>query len=178
VVTKIRNGKRRGKRVRIGAPDSSLTAVAGLVAVRELVDRLGVVECLDAAVGPIKVRARGCSAGQLLVGITAAQLAGEDFLVGLDRQRADAAGVAGGHEADDAGAGGGAVPSPVTRPGTGLVTGAVVTGPKTKMSIATVAARATKTATRTGVAARTHATFAQSLAAAIRSIATGSTLTT
>jgi len=89
VVTKIRNGKRRGKRVRIGAPDSSLTAVAGLVAVRELVDRLGVVECLDAAVGP-----RGCSAGQLLVGITAAQLAGEDFLVGLDRQRADAAGQA------------------------------------------------------------------------------------
>jgi hypothetical protein len=28
----------------------------------------------------------------LLVGIASAQLAGEDFLVGLDRQRADAAG--------------------------------------------------------------------------------------
>src|SRR6266498_2472094 len=34
----------------------------------------------------------GVSGGELLVGIMAAQLAGEDFLVGLDRQRADAAG--------------------------------------------------------------------------------------
>ena len=31
-------------------------------------------------------------AGELLAGIAAAQLAGEDFLTGLDRQRADAAG--------------------------------------------------------------------------------------
>src|SRR5208282_175581 len=31
-------------------------------------------------------------AGELLTGIAAAQLAGEDFLTGLDRQRADAAG--------------------------------------------------------------------------------------
>jgi hypothetical protein len=63
-----------------------------MAAVTELVERLGVVGELDAAVGPIKVRDRGFGAGQLLVGITAAQLAGEDFLVGLDRQRADAAG--------------------------------------------------------------------------------------
>ena len=34
----------------------------------------------------------GCGGGQVLVGMAAAQLAGEDFLVGLDRQRADAAG--------------------------------------------------------------------------------------
>lgn len=33
-----------------------------------------------------------CSGGQLLVGLASAQLAGEDFLVGLDRQRADVAG--------------------------------------------------------------------------------------
>ncbi len=78
--------------VRVGAPDPWLTKNAGLVAVTELGDRLGVVAALDAAVGPIKVRDRGFSAGQLLVGIMAAQLAGEDFLVGLDRQRADAAG--------------------------------------------------------------------------------------
>jgi hypothetical protein len=31
-------------------------------------------------------------AGEVLTGIAAAQLAGEDFLTGLDRQRADAAG--------------------------------------------------------------------------------------
>ncbi len=78
--------------MRAGAPDRSLTANAGLAAVTELCDRLGVVEELDAAVGPIKQRDRGCGAGELLCGIAAAQLAGEDFLTGLDRQRADAAG--------------------------------------------------------------------------------------
>jgi hypothetical protein len=78
--------------VRIGAPDPSVTKFAGLAAVTELVDRLGVIESLDAAVGPIKQRARGHGAGQLLVGLAAAQLAGAEFLVGLDRQRADAAG--------------------------------------------------------------------------------------
>jgi Transposase DDE domain group 1 len=94
LVTKIRKSGRRAKRLRIGAPDGSLTSVAGLVAVRELVGRLGVIGAIDAAVGPIKARARGCSAGQLLVGIAAAQLAGEEFLVGLDRQSGDAAGQA------------------------------------------------------------------------------------
>jgi hypothetical protein len=63
-----------------------------MVAVTELVSRLGMIKLLDAAIGPIKARGRGCTGGQLLVGIAAAQLAGEDFLVGLDRWRADAAG--------------------------------------------------------------------------------------
>ena len=71
-----------------------MTPVAGIAAVTELVERLDVVAAVDAAVGPIKIRDRGHGAGQLLVGIAAAQLAGEDFLVGLDRQRADAAGQA------------------------------------------------------------------------------------
>ena len=86
-------GRRRGReRVRIGAPDPTLTPVSGMVAVTELVERLDVIGRLDAAVGPIKRRRRGCTGGQLLVGMAAAQLAGEDFLVGLDRQRADRAG--------------------------------------------------------------------------------------
>ena len=80
------------QQVRVGAPDRSLTANAGLAAVTELCDRLGVIEALDQAVGPIKQRNRGVGAGELLCGIAAAQLAGEDFLTGLDRQRADAAG--------------------------------------------------------------------------------------
>ena len=50
------------------------------------------VGAIDAAVGPVKQRDRGLGAGELLTGIAAAQLAGEDFLTGLDRQRADAAG--------------------------------------------------------------------------------------
>jgi hypothetical protein len=78
--------------VRIGAPDPALTSVSGMAAVTELVDRLCMISLLDAAIGPIKARDRGHTAGELLVGVAAAQLAGEDFLVGLDRQRADVAG--------------------------------------------------------------------------------------
>ncbi|MCU0264388.1 MAG: IS1380 family transposase [Candidatus Nanopelagicales bacterium] len=80
--------------MRIGATDESLTGSAGLVAVSELVGRLGVVEALDAGVGAIKQRARGATGGQLLVAVACAQMAGEDFLVGLDRRRADIAGEA------------------------------------------------------------------------------------
>ena len=89
---RIRSRARKRQQARIGAPDRSLTANAGLAAVTELCDRLGVIGALDAAVGPVKQRDRGFGAGELLTGIAAAQLAGEDFLTGLDRHRADAAG--------------------------------------------------------------------------------------
>ena len=79
-------------RVRIGAPDPRLTRFSGMVAVTELVDHLSMIKLLDRAIGPIKTRDRGLSGAQLLVGIAAAQLAGEEFLVGLDRRRADVAG--------------------------------------------------------------------------------------
>lgn len=86
-------GRGRGRHlVRIGASDPSLTPAAGLLAVTELVDRVGVVAALDEQVGPIKQRARGLSGGEFLVGLACAQLAGEDYLVGLDRRRADTAG--------------------------------------------------------------------------------------
>ncbi|MGH3887759.1 MAG: hypothetical protein ACRDSZ_14540 [Pseudonocardiaceae bacterium] len=93
-MSRIRGGMRSGQRVRIGAPDESLTAVSGMAAVSELCQRLGVVQALDGAVGSIKQRARGHSAGALLVGLATAQLAGEDHLVGLDRLCADGAGQA------------------------------------------------------------------------------------
>jgi hypothetical protein len=51
-----------------------------------------VIGAIDGAAGPIKQRDRGFGAGELLAGLAAAQLAGEDFLSGLDRHRADAAG--------------------------------------------------------------------------------------
>ena len=88
----MRRVRKRRARVQVGAPDESLTRFSGLAAVTELVDRLGVIDRLDSAVGPIKKRDRGCTAGQMLVGMSAAQLCGEDFLVGLDRHRADTAG--------------------------------------------------------------------------------------
>ena len=91
-MSSIRAWRRKRRQVRVGAPDAALTPNAGLAVIGELCDRLGVIGALDAAVGPIKQRDRGLGAGELLAGIAAAQLAGEDFLTGLDRQRADAAG--------------------------------------------------------------------------------------
>ncbi len=91
-MTRIGGGRRKRRQARIGAPDAALTPNAGMAAITGLCDRLGVIEELDAAVGAVKQRDRGFGAGQLLTGIASAQLAGEDFLVGLDRQRADAAG--------------------------------------------------------------------------------------
>ena len=91
-MSRIRAGGGRRQQARVGAPDPALTPNAGLAAISELCGRLGVISALDAAVGPIKQRDRGFGAGELLAGLASAQLAGEDFLVGLDRQRADAAG--------------------------------------------------------------------------------------
>jgi hypothetical protein len=91
-VGRVREMCRLRRGVRVGAPDPSLTPVSGMAAVTELVDRLGMIRLLDVAIGPIKARGRGFTGGQLLVGLAAAQLAGEDFLVGLDRRRADVAG--------------------------------------------------------------------------------------
>ena len=90
---RIRSGAGRSRQQpRIGMPDPALKPKAGLAAISGLCDRLGAIEALDAAVGPIKQRDRGFGAGKLLAGLAAAQLAGEDFLTGLDRQRTDAAG--------------------------------------------------------------------------------------
>ena len=92
-MNRIRSGAGNRQQPRIGAPDPALTPNAGLAAVTGLCDQLGVIGALDTAVGPIKQRDRGFGAGELLAGLAAAQLAGEDFLTGLDRQRADAAGT-------------------------------------------------------------------------------------
>jgi hypothetical protein len=91
VMTSGTPGRTRG-RIRIGTADPSLTAAGGMLAVTELCGRLGLIEALDAGIGPVKQRRRGFSGGQVLTGMAAAQLAGEDFLVGLDRLRADEAG--------------------------------------------------------------------------------------
>ncbi len=91
-MNRIRSRAGNRQQPRIGAPGPALTPNAGLAVISELCGRLGVIEALDAAVGPIKQRDRGFGAGELLTGIAAAQMAGEDFLTGLDRQRADAAG--------------------------------------------------------------------------------------
>jgi hypothetical protein len=78
----------------VGAPDESLTPASGVVAVAELVARLGVSAALDDAVGSVKQRDRGLSAGEFLVAVAQAQMLGAQFWVGLDRRRADTAGEA------------------------------------------------------------------------------------
>src|SRR6266496_4442735 len=52
--------------VRVGAPDASLTPASGVVAVAELVGRLGVTAALDDAVGSIKLA--GQMPGEPVVG--------------------------------------------------------------------------------------------------------------
>jgi hypothetical protein len=91
VLTETIRGKTRG-RIQIGADDPSLTAAGGMLAVTELCGKLGLIAALDEGMGPVKQRRRGFTGGQVLAGMAAAQLAGEDFLVGLDRVRADQAG--------------------------------------------------------------------------------------
>lgn len=83
-----------GRRVRIGVVDKRLTAHAGLAAVAEVNRVLGIGQVLDAAIGRLKQRRRGVSAGDLLVSMASAQLTGQDFLIGMDRRRDDPAGQA------------------------------------------------------------------------------------
>src|SRR5512142_1435912 len=81
-------------RVRIGAPDASLTPVSGVVAVTEMIGRVGVIGALDDAIGAIKQRDRGLSGGEFLVALAQAQMLGAQFWTGLDHRRADTAGEA------------------------------------------------------------------------------------
>ncbi len=53
-MARIRGRKRKRGQARVGAPDAALTPSAGLAAVSELCDRLGVIEAIDTAVGPVK----------------------------------------------------------------------------------------------------------------------------
>src|SRR5450631_646122 len=86
--------RRRGLsgRVVVGAADARLTGHAGVAVVAELDRVLGIASALDAAVGSIKTRRRGVSAGELVLSMAGAQMTGADFLVGMDHRRADTAG--------------------------------------------------------------------------------------
>ncbi|MFF1880688.1 hypothetical protein ACFVVC_04400 [Pseudarthrobacter sp. NPDC058196] len=82
--TKLDAKKARACRVRIGAPDPALSPAAGVEAIREADRVLGLASALDAGIGAVNERDRGLPGGQLLVAVASAQLAGQDFLVGLD----------------------------------------------------------------------------------------------
>jgi hypothetical protein len=63
-----------------------------LEAVRELDRVLGVTGALEAGIGSVKERRRGLGGGGLVMAMACCQLTGGDFLVSLDRRRADLAG--------------------------------------------------------------------------------------
>jgi len=77
--------------VQVGAPDPSLTATSGVAALGEFLEKFDVVGTFDRGIGSIKKRARGVTAGEVLVGLAQSQLLGGDALVALDRQRSDVA---------------------------------------------------------------------------------------
>ncbi len=90
----MKNVEHRGSRVVVRADDPSLTGSAGMVCVAEAVRALGLIEAVDAFVGPIKQRDRGLGAGEFVVSVAECLLGGGDFLVDLDRVRSDGAGGA------------------------------------------------------------------------------------
>jgi len=84
--------RRSRPRVTLGAADASLTPRAGLRLVAEIDRILGVTATVDARVGPTTARRRGLSAGKLVLAMAETMLAGGDFMIDLDHQRADVAG--------------------------------------------------------------------------------------
>lgn len=61
--------------------------------VAKLDQLLGIAPAIDASSPPIKSRKRGLGLGRLIVSLAETMLAGGDFLVDLDHQRKDRAGL-------------------------------------------------------------------------------------
>jgi hypothetical protein len=97
-VTAINAATRRG-RIQIGECDPSLVRFAGLTVTGELSRRLRLVELIEAELsverraGPVKVRRRGASPGELVVSLAECQLVGGECFSDLERVREDHAGA-------------------------------------------------------------------------------------
>jgi Transposase DDE domain group 1 len=97
-VTASNPGRRLG-RITVRADDRSLTPYAGLAVSGELARRVGLAELIDAELSverrarPVKVRRRGLSPGELVVGLAECQLVGGSFFDHLEDVRADQAGA-------------------------------------------------------------------------------------
>jgi hypothetical protein len=93
-IAKPNRKQKRAPRVRLGAPDGRITPRAGLHLVAKLDQLLGISRTIDAGSPRIKERRRGLGMGKLVVSLAETVLSGGDFLVDLDYQRKDAAGLA------------------------------------------------------------------------------------
>ena len=93
------NDARRVGRIVVRADDPSLTGHGGLVVVGDLVEKLDLIELVDAELArerrarPVKLRRRGCSPAELVVSLAECQLTGGAFFDHLEDQRADSAGA-------------------------------------------------------------------------------------
>lgn len=89
-------------RLEVVADEQTLTPFGGSAIVGELVRRLGLIPALDRAIAaaprigglqPVKQRARGASAAELLVALAESLLVGGDAMQDIERLRADSAGA-------------------------------------------------------------------------------------
>ena len=77
----------------LGSPDGRITARAGLHLVSKLDQLLGISARIDVGGAGFKSRRRGLRLGGLVVSLAETMLAGGDFLIDLDHQRRDSAGL-------------------------------------------------------------------------------------
>ena len=93
------NDSRRAGRIEVRADDPGLTGHGGLVVIGDLAEKLDLIATIDAELererraGPVKVRRRGASPGELMVSLAECQLVGGGFFDHLADQRADTAGA-------------------------------------------------------------------------------------
>jgi len=84
---------KRERKVVLGAPDGRITPRAGLHLVAKLDKLLGITATINTGGPSFKKRNRGLMLGGMMVALAEMMLAGGDFLVDLDHQRNDAAGL-------------------------------------------------------------------------------------
>jgi hypothetical protein len=84
---------KRKRQVVLGIPDARITPRAGLHLVAKLNALMGISATIDADGPGFKKRRRGLMLGGVLVSLAETMLAGGDYLVDLDHQRTDTAGL-------------------------------------------------------------------------------------
>ena len=96
LVTRIarKNKRRKDPRIVLGAPDGRITPRAGLHLVATLDALLSISRAISQMAPSVKQRRRGLALGEVVVSLAETMLSGGDFLVDLDYQRNDAAGLA------------------------------------------------------------------------------------
>ena len=84
---------RTDRRIVLGAPDGRITPRAGLYLVAKVNQLLSITATIDALAPPVKQRRRGLGLGSVVMALAETMLSGGDFLIDLDHQRQDAAGL-------------------------------------------------------------------------------------